>query len=62
MDAGALKPDGTVVVVGASLAGWRAVETLRNEKFEGKISLVEAGSGRHLAGREGRPGGSAAHG
>jgi 3-phenylpropionate/trans-cinnamate dioxygenase ferredoxin reductase component len=40
MDAGALKPDGTVVVVGASLAGWRAVETLRTEKFEGTITLV----------------------
>jgi 3-phenylpropionate/trans-cinnamate dioxygenase ferredoxin reductase subunit len=32
--------DGTVVVVGASLAGWRAVETLRSEGFEGTISLV----------------------
>jgi 3-phenylpropionate/trans-cinnamate dioxygenase ferredoxin reductase component len=38
--------DSTVVVVGASLAGWRAVETLRAEGFEGKISLV--GDERHL--------------
>ena len=29
-----------VVVVGASLAGWRAVETLRAEGFEGSITLV----------------------
>src|ERR1700728_1533349 len=40
MDASALAPGGTVIVVGASLAGWRAVETLRTEGFEGKISLV----------------------
>jgi 3-phenylpropionate/trans-cinnamate dioxygenase ferredoxin reductase subunit len=32
--------DGTVVVVGASLAGWRAVETLRTEGFKGDITLV----------------------
>ena len=32
--------DGTVVVVGASLAGWRAVETLRAEGFDGGITLV----------------------
>jgi 3-phenylpropionate/trans-cinnamate dioxygenase ferredoxin reductase subunit len=32
--------DGTVVVVGASLAGWRAVETLRAEGFDGSITLV----------------------
>ncbi len=32
--------DGSVVVVGASLAGWRAVETLRAEGFHGTISLV----------------------
>ena len=42
----ALHADGTVVVVGASLAGWRAVETLRAEGFEGSISLV--GEERHL--------------
>jgi 3-phenylpropionate/trans-cinnamate dioxygenase ferredoxin reductase subunit len=35
-----LPSDGTVVVVGASLAGWRAVETLRAEGFHGKITLV----------------------
>jgi 3-phenylpropionate/trans-cinnamate dioxygenase ferredoxin reductase subunit len=35
-----LAPDGTVLVVGASLAGWRAVETLRVEGFQGGISLV----------------------
>ncbi len=34
------KADSTVVVVGASLAGWRAVETLRSEGFDGTISLV----------------------
>ena len=37
---GALPADGRVVVVGASLAGLRAVETLREEGFEGDISLV----------------------
>jgi 3-phenylpropionate/trans-cinnamate dioxygenase ferredoxin reductase component len=42
----ALAPDGTVVVVGASLAGWRAVETLRAEGFEGTLTLV--GAERHL--------------
>ena len=36
----------SVVVVGGSLAGWRAVETLRTEKFEGTITLV--GEERHL--------------
>jgi len=41
-----LTEDSTVVVVGASLAGWRAVEALRDEGFEGKISLV--GEERHL--------------
>jgi 3-phenylpropionate/trans-cinnamate dioxygenase ferredoxin reductase subunit len=35
-----------VVVVGGSLAGWRSVETLRAEKFEGTITLV--GAERHL--------------
>ena len=44
--AGEMTEDSTVVVVGASLAGWRAVETLRAEGFEGKISLV--GDERHL--------------
>ena len=44
--AGELTEDSTVVVVGASLAGWRAVETLRAEGFEGTISLV--GDERHL--------------
>ncbi|HEX3796133.1 MAG TPA: FAD-dependent oxidoreductase [Acidimicrobiales bacterium] len=37
---GALPNDGSVIVVGASLAGWRAVETLRTEGFEGAITLV----------------------
>jgi len=40
MTASALPSDGTVVVVGASLAGWRAVETLRAEGFDGGITLV----------------------
>src|SRR6478672_2695866 len=31
-----------VVVVGASLAGLRAVETLRNEGFDGRVTLVGA--------------------
>ncbi len=35
-----LESDADVVVVGASLAGWRAVETLRTEGFDGTISLV----------------------
>jgi len=43
---GELTADNTVVVVGASLAGWRAVETLRTEGFEGSITLV--GEERHL--------------
>jgi 3-phenylpropionate/trans-cinnamate dioxygenase ferredoxin reductase component len=41
-----LSGDSTVLVVGASLAGWRAVETLRAEGFDGKISLI--GDERHL--------------
>src|SRR5271154_6379295 len=36
----------TVLVVGASLAGWRGVGTLRTEGFDGKISLI--GAERHL--------------
>ncbi len=35
-----LHADSNVVIVGASLAGWRAVETLRAEGFHGSISLV----------------------
>ncbi len=42
----ALATDGTAVVVGASLAGWRAVETLRAEGFEGTLTMV--GAERHL--------------
>jgi 3-phenylpropionate/trans-cinnamate dioxygenase ferredoxin reductase component len=42
----ALAPEGKAVVVGASLAGWRAVETLRAEGFEGLLTLV--GAERHL--------------
>jgi NADPH-dependent 2,4-dienoyl-CoA reductase/sulfur reductase-like enzyme len=41
-----LHADSTVLVVGASLAGWRAVETLRSEGFEGTISLI--GEEQHL--------------
>ncbi len=44
--AGELTEDSSVVVVGASLAGWRAVETLRAEGFEGTLTLV--GDERHL--------------
>src|SRR5580693_5265985 len=36
----------SVIVVGASLAGWRATEGLRAEGFEGKITLV--GEEAHL--------------
>ena len=36
----ALDTEGSVIVVGASLAGWRATETLRAEGFGGTISLV----------------------
>jgi 3-phenylpropionate/trans-cinnamate dioxygenase ferredoxin reductase subunit len=36
----ALTADSSIVVVGASLAGWRAVETLRAEGFHGSLSLV----------------------
>jgi 3-phenylpropionate/trans-cinnamate dioxygenase ferredoxin reductase component len=35
-----LRSDGTVIVVGASLAGLRATETLRAEGFTGQITLV----------------------
>jgi 3-phenylpropionate/trans-cinnamate dioxygenase ferredoxin reductase subunit len=35
-----LDRSGSVIVVGASLAGWRAVETLRAEGFAGDITLV----------------------
>jgi 3-phenylpropionate/trans-cinnamate dioxygenase ferredoxin reductase subunit len=41
-----LAADSSVVVVGASLAGWRAVETLRGEGFEGTLTLV--GEESHL--------------
>jgi NADPH-dependent 2,4-dienoyl-CoA reductase/sulfur reductase-like enzyme len=44
--AGPPAPDGTIIVVGASLAGWRAVEALRSGGFTGAISLV--GDERHL--------------
>jgi NADPH-dependent 2,4-dienoyl-CoA reductase/sulfur reductase-like enzyme len=37
---GGLPSDGTAVVVGASLAGLRAAETLRAEGFEGRVHLV----------------------
>jgi NADPH-dependent 2,4-dienoyl-CoA reductase/sulfur reductase-like enzyme len=40
MTSEALPPEGTVVVVGASLAGLRATEALRSEGFSGKITLV----------------------
>lgn len=36
----------SVIVVGASLAGWRATEELRAKGFDGKLSLV--GEERHL--------------
>jgi 3-phenylpropionate/trans-cinnamate dioxygenase ferredoxin reductase component len=39
-EAASLSADSTVVVVGASLAGWRAVETLRAEGFHGSLTLV----------------------
>jgi 3-phenylpropionate/trans-cinnamate dioxygenase ferredoxin reductase component len=35
-----LPRDGTVIVIGASLSGLRATETLREEGFTGKITLV----------------------
>ncbi len=41
-----LSADSTVLVVGASLAGWRSVDTLRSEGYEGNISLI--GEERHL--------------
>jgi NADPH-dependent 2,4-dienoyl-CoA reductase/sulfur reductase-like enzyme len=40
MTAAGLPSDGVAVVVGASLSGWRAVETLRAEGFHGAITLV----------------------
>ena len=33
---------GSVVVVGASLAGMHAAHTLRREGFDGRISVVDA--------------------
>ncbi len=39
-DAGPLDPDGTVAIVGASLAGLRAAEGLRDEGFAGRIVLI----------------------
>ena len=42
----ALSADSKVLIVGASLAGWRAVETLRAEGYAGSIVLV--GEERHL--------------
>ncbi len=44
--ASGVESDGTIAVVGASLAGLRAVETLRSEGFGGRIALV--GSELHL--------------
>ncbi len=41
-----LHAESTIIVVGASLAGWRAVEALRTEGYEGTITLV--GEERHL--------------
>ncbi len=41
-----LHAESRIIVVGASLAGWRAVESLRTEGYEGTISLV--GEERHL--------------
>jgi 3-phenylpropionate/trans-cinnamate dioxygenase ferredoxin reductase component len=35
-----LTADSSIIIVGASLAGWRAVETLRAEGFHGSLSLV----------------------
>lgn len=40
MTSDGVRPDGTVIVVGASLAGLRATEGLRSEGFGGKITLV----------------------
>jgi NADPH-dependent 2,4-dienoyl-CoA reductase/sulfur reductase-like enzyme len=37
-----LPTDGKVVIVGASLAGWRAAENLRVEGFSGQIALIGA--------------------
>ncbi|HUC05742.1 MAG TPA: FAD-dependent oxidoreductase [Acidimicrobiales bacterium] len=38
--------NGSVTVVGGGLAGWRAIETLRTDGYEGKITLV--GAEQHL--------------
>jgi NADPH-dependent 2,4-dienoyl-CoA reductase/sulfur reductase-like enzyme len=43
---GGLTADSSVVVVGAGLAGWRAVETLRGQGFHGQVTLL--GEERHL--------------
>src|SRR5262245_53890752 len=36
----AFKTGGRIVIVGASLAGLRAAETLRRERFAGRLTLV----------------------
>jgi NADPH-dependent 2,4-dienoyl-CoA reductase/sulfur reductase-like enzyme len=43
---GPLERDGTVVVVGASLAGWRSAQALRRGGFAGRLVLV--GAEHHL--------------
>jgi NADPH-dependent 2,4-dienoyl-CoA reductase/sulfur reductase-like enzyme len=40
MSAAGLREDGTVVVVGASLAGLRALQGFRDEEFKGRLVLV----------------------
>jgi NADPH-dependent 2,4-dienoyl-CoA reductase/sulfur reductase-like enzyme len=40
----AIRPDGSVVIVGASLGGLRTAEALRRDGFEGSIALVGAES------------------
>src|SRR5258705_12446414 len=37
-----MSTDNTMVIVGASLAGARAAETLRNEGFDGPVTLIGA--------------------
>ena len=36
----AIRADGSIVIVGASLGGLRAAEALRRDGFEGSITLV----------------------
>src|SRR3954454_6354313 len=41
-----MSPDQTIVIVGASLTGAKAAETLRSEGFDGRVVLIGAEADR----------------